>query len=53
MKQKTHPNLLLKVFLSHAHADATRLRLHNRLVADGVASSLDKEKIIHYQSFAV
>ena len=44
----------LKVFLSHAHADATRVRpLHNRLVADGVASWFDKEKLILCQSFAV
>ncbi|MBT3313152.1 MAG: toll/interleukin-1 receptor domain-containing protein [Anaerolineae bacterium] len=37
----------LKVFLSHAHADATRVRaLHNRLVADGADAWLDKEKLI-------
>ena len=50
----------LKVFLSHAHiiplwdADATPVHaLHNRLVADGVDSCLDKEKLIPCQSFAV
>ena len=42
----------LKVFLSHAHADATRVRaLHNRLVADGVDSWLDKEKLIPGQDW--
>ena len=44
----------LKVFLSHAHANATRVRaLHNRLVTDGVDSWLDKEKLLLGHSFAV
>ena len=38
--------------LSHAHADATRVRaLHNRLIADGVDSCLDKEKLIPCQNW--
>ena len=52
------PSRPLKVFLSHAHiiplwdADATRVRtLHNRLVADGVVSWLDKENLIPVQDW--
>ena len=48
----TKPNRPLKVFLSHAHADATRVHtLHNRLVADGADSWLDKEKLIPGQDW--
>lgn len=37
----------LKVFLSHAHADADAVRtLYDRLVADEVDVWLDKEKFI-------
>jgi hypothetical protein len=40
----------LKVFLSHAHADASAVRaLYDRLVADGVDAWLDKEKLIPRQ----
>ncbi len=45
----THP---LKVFLSHAHADANAVRsLYDRLVADGVDAWLDKEKLIPGQDW--
>ncbi len=37
----------LKVFLCHAHSDATAVRaLYNRLVKDGVDAWLDKEKLL-------
>ena len=37
----------LKVFLYHAHSDATAVRaLYNRLVKDGVDAWLDKEKLL-------
>jgi hypothetical protein len=42
----------LKVFLSHAHADADAVRtLYDRLVADGVDAWLDKEKLIPGQDW--
>ncbi len=42
----------LKVFLSHAHADAAAVRaLYNRLVADGVDAWLDKEKLLPGQDW--
>ena len=42
----------LKVFLSHAHADADAVRaLYNRLVADGVDAWFDKEKLIPGQDW--
>ena len=42
----------LKVFLSHAHADATAVRaLHDRLVEDGADAWLDKEKLIPGQDW--
>ena len=42
----------LKVFLSHAHADADAVRaLYKRLVADGVDAWLDKEKLVPGQDW--
>jgi len=42
----------LKVFLCHAHSDATAVRaLYNRLVKDGVDAWLDKEKLLPGQDF--
>ena len=42
----------LKVFLCHAHSDATAVRaLYNRLVEDGVDAWLDKEKLLPGQDW--
>ena len=48
----TEPKRPLKVFLCHAHSDATAVRaLYNRLVKDGVDAWLDKEKLLPGQDW--
>lgn len=43
---------LLKVFLSHAHADREAVKsLYDRLSADGVDDWLDKEKLLPGQDW--
>jgi hypothetical protein len=49
---QSEPSRPIKVFLSYAHADGRLVRaFHKRLIADGVDSWLDKEKIIPGQDW--